>query len=228
MVRLSSLAPSDCSSQATCLVVAAFDMPSRRAAPVKLPSRATSTNTSMQRSRSTGRFPVVSRFEIETVSLAKSRLAGHYIRPKLVGVPADGNNSNAAGTNESTTGRKCVKQIGRIRGCETRFLARCAPQRWRVSCDERRGAIRGRQISGQADQDHRAVRAGRLDRYHRPRHRAEDDREMGPDRRGRDAAGRGNDDRHAGRGQGRSRRLYAAPHRQQSRHQSVAARQAAL
>src|SRR5262245_2855013 len=52
VVRWSRRARSDDSSQATCLVTLALDMPSRRAAPVKLPSRATSTNTCMQRKRS--------------------------------------------------------------------------------------------------------------------------------------------------------------------------------
>src|SRR5262245_6936816 len=52
VVRFSRRARSELSSQATCLVTLAFDMPSRRAAPVKLPSRATSTNTCMQRKRS--------------------------------------------------------------------------------------------------------------------------------------------------------------------------------
>jgi hypothetical protein len=109
------LAPSDRSSQATCFVVAAFDMPSRRAAPVKLPSRATSTNTSMQRSRSTCPCPCSLSFAvsgIETVNLPFHRLARPTVQPTLrfpkpdpeAGQNASGfrNNSNEGRGNEMT------------------------------------------------------------------------------------------------------------------------------
>ena len=76
-------------------------------------------------------------------------------------------------------------------------------------------AIR-RQISGAADQDHRAVRAGRLDRHPRPRARPEDAGKLGPAGDRGDAAGRRHRDRHRRRGAGRARRLHAAHHGEQS------------
>ena len=115
-----------------------------------------------------------------------------------------------------------------LRGARPGRLCRTCRAHHRGADRERGPGPVRRQISGAADQDHRAVRAGRLDRHPGSRARPEDAGELGPAGHRRDAARRRHRDRHRRRRAGPARRLHAAHHGEQSRHQPGAAADAAV